>query len=338
MADLHLIPNLCLARISQRHIVLLFFPALWSQHVTNSRDTHQFTPQELGHIYDDCIRPALLHVAATDTGHIPASYADELFRIQNPRGGFSYGTLDVPRHKVNSFGRKLTYLLQAKLPFAKDCFYVHQVRGTRAASTHVGDDNLDRHDALIDWVDWASEQDDTTSWYVDVGLELRMPGKCLQWRQDAHQALMQHVLVGESHTAIQRMRGPTSHRYTCDVASSIEELAGFRCEPRRLSGAHCVKYINCYTTDKHVMYHPQPGGRHYSKFVTTSKLMACAPDAPNLTIAGMFAALHNAATEVDGHARIEMRIPLDEAVHTFLSLPSNLIRNAVVVYDRQVWW
>jgi hypothetical protein len=342
--DLHKIPNICLAKISNRHQTNLFFPELCDP--DNPKDVTPLTQQQMTAIYEKCVRQALLQVAPTNAGHIPVCYQDEKFRVRHGRQAdgriqYSYGTVDVAGHLVNNFGRILKRLLLRKLDFAKGCFFVHQIRGTRAVSEHDGNNQEDREQSFTDWVKWASEEetaDDLSVWYADVGLEVRIEDGCLQWRADAHRDLLSFALPGASEQAIQRLCTPHSTRYDKDTSSNIEALAGFRAEPKSTRNNFGVVYVNCYTTDKQIMYHPSANGYRNSKGVTAKSLLNLKDGDKDPIIEGMFEAIHHAQREFDGHARIEMRLPIAHATSAFQRIPDDLLRRSLILYNRETWW
>jgi hypothetical protein len=98
-------------------------------------------------------------------------------------------------------------------------------------------------------------------------------------------------------------------------------------------GPHDVKYIQMYTTDKAVVYHVE--GSHHAKYL--SGKMAIEGNPPVYT-GNLYRVYQNASEHIDCGARVEVRVPLEEAATVLRALPARVLEQSLVVFSRKHWW
>lgn len=343
-APLHLIPNIGFGKLAQRHLVRILLPALYDPMWETGKDVVPPSREILASIYDNVTRPVWLATFRSGVGHIPVSYDDEMYRISNVNSkgvSHSFGTQDIPSFSIPQFGQRFLARLRSH-SFGKGAFFLHTVRGTRAASAHDGFDEDDRNEALLEWMSWVRthpNEDIGDRWFVDVGVELRIPGHCLQWRKDGHIHIVKHFLDNVTNPTISRMLRPHSKRYKVDSSATLTQLAGFRLSTTpRTQGVWQVKYFNCYTTDKAVTYHAANG--RYAKFTTARELFDWSKSNGPANLRSMYSSLSHARDAFDGHARLELRIPLRyvRTINGKMRIPDELVKQSIVVFKRRDWW
>jgi hypothetical protein len=305
-------------------MIRIFFPGLLDQ--GTARSGSFLSKEELRDLYDKGVRPAVEAVAPASLHDWPADFFAESFRAKKHQHGFSQSSKPLPGYLAEEFSRELRSRLAEDVPWAKNIVFGTQIRGVKNATCH---DLHESRPALQRFL----ENIDTTRghWYIDVALEFVDKGRALLWRSDAHHHIAAEALAlrpeeAESFT--------TNSKHRVDLSSHLTALAGFQSSPTKSQGGpYQITYLQAYTTDKSVTYHPEKG--HFGKFITPSMAMT---GAPPTFCENLEQAYKSARDKVDVAARIEVRVELKYANHVLLSFDHAVLHRSLVSMKRGVWW
>jgi len=117
-----------------------------------------------------------------------------------------------------------------------------------------------------------------------------------------------------------------------DVSQHLTEVAGFRAHFSKPVGRFDVLYIQAYTTDKSLTYHPT--AHHFAKFLTGKNAMD-----PRSTYTNSLAAAYEEAMKKNiVTARLEVRVPIAQAKAVLRGFSRNLFNDTALVFPRELWW
>jgi hypothetical protein len=126
-----------------------------------------------------------------------------------------------------------------------------------------------------------------------------------------------------------------SSKYSRDIASHLPGVSGFRIEPgRRAEGPYQVAYLQSYTTDKSVTYHPH--GRSHAKEVTIRQAMGKEQPVPFLL--DLYGAYEEAAKNISSNARLEARVPFRFAKEVLIDVDENIFLESLFSFSTRQWW
>jgi hypothetical protein len=196
-------------------------------------------------VYDTIIRPAAITIAPRAAASWPVSYEQELFRTQTTSGSHAFGSVIIAAPDVPQFGIEIRRLL-GQQPWGQQAFFLTDVRGHKDASRHDAqpqnepdevfitrsEHELARMTAGLDLDMLRGMDSEEESCYVDIGIEVTVPGHTVCWRTDGHQHMVQMIIPGwtdrECHHRTQR----GYDRYRRDLLAQFTEISGFRLEVR----------------------------------------------------------------------------------------------------------
>ena len=173
------------------------------------------------------------------------------------------------------------------------------------------------------------------TWYVDVGLEFLKEEKALIWSMDANAQVLAEALeidIADAHGFVRNRQ-----HFSQDTLTHLLSLGGWRAwwdygdEPG--VGENEVVFGQAYTTDKIQTYHPEHG--RYGKTLMAKAAMSSNPSKWCQNILDIY---NDAAATTDVAARLELRCPLDYALCCMASFSLDVIRNALVSYQCELWW
>jgi hypothetical protein len=319
-----------------RHSIHIFFPGL----VSNERESPLLTEDEIATFYEKGLRSYIKKFDKERASDWPPDYKSEKFRATKKKGQSSFRNVMLSDWLVKDFGVNLLKCLEENgVEWAKDFFFIHTIRGTKNPTAH----NLTRegaHNALKVMLKEAfippSALEDG-SWWIDVGLEfhsLHEDPHCLQWMTVSHPHVVQNALDIDARDAT-RITTLGSTKYSRDLASHLPGVSGFRIEPGpRAKGPYQAAYLQIYTTDKSVTYHPQ--GHSYAKEVTIWEAMGDKQPVPFLM--DLYTTYCKAAKETSSNARMEVRVPITFAEEVLMDIDATVIWKSLISVPREQWW
>ena len=275
----------------------------------------------------------------------PATYSTEQFRARRARGGgFAWGTKLIPSNAVDHLADRIrteldTNPLIAKedVAWARDFFILHTIRGTKHSTYHpVDNDSAEFY--LYEFVQDAQLSDEfpeVGEWYIDVGIEISSgQEECLQWTTATHNEVVQQALRISDRNA-ERISSINSTKYSRDPASHLTAISGFRAVPGvRAQGEYEAAYIQAYTTNKSIVYHPE--GRHHAKFITIKEAMSV--DQPTKTTEGIYSIYDEARNANSSNAHLEVRVPYRFATKVLMEFDLSVMKDCLCSFTRQEWW
>lgn len=326
-------PNVLLCRNGEREAIRCFFPGLYNP---ATRRSVTLTAEEMAEFYENGVRPAAQQVSPETTGEWPPTYKVELFRASRDTGGHALGSKALPGWAAGVFGDHLKeMLMESGVQWTDGMLFQTQVRGLKGAYFHA----CDRTSATNALERFSRNYTITEEgqWWVDVGMQFSIEGRVLQWRADCHTLIVQRTFgCTEADATILTEFG--SAHYKRDLASHVADLAGCRLEPGKYVtdpevNPHGITYLQAYTTDKALTYHV---GKHvHSKHLTPKSAIRGNP--PDFC-SSLYQAYWAAQDRNDCAARVEVRVPLENATSVLLSFRPRLLQRCLVNLNRQRWW
>jgi hypothetical protein len=330
----HRIPNFRIGYWSQRHMIQIFFPSLY----TEERKGAQMSRDEKREFYESGLRPTIENLAPHDASDWPATYDDEAFRAKKKSGAFAYQTKQFPQWLIPRFADTLREELKDNnVNWAEDFFFIHMIRGTKHGSQH----SKDEQSASLALTEYLSdckipeEALDDGDWWIDVGLEISSTEHaCLQWRTSSHFHMTKEVLhINDTHAS--RITSLTSSKYQRDLVSHLTAVAGCRIEPGpQAEGIFEAAYFQMYTTDKAITYNPE--GIHHGKAISIEKAMG--PEQPPEFVEGLLQVYGNAIEKNASNARVEVRVPMVHATTALVDVCPNVIEQSLLSFTSEEWW
>ena len=327
MLDPSSIPNTLLANIGLRHQIRAFFPGLRNTDRTSSA----LTSDESAVFYNMGIRPSICSVAPTTIHDWPPSYASEIFRSSDGKGHCTESTRVVCANDVGEFSMALKRNMNA-VSWGKNLVFGTEIRGIKNDTEHqpqMDDTVQERLDKLLNYVKYPNEQL-TGSWFIDVAIELIIKDRAIVWRADCYPPIMQR-LFEIPERLVDRVSHQRNH-FEQDISQHLTEVAGFRAQFSKPAGPFEVLYMQAYTTDKSLTYHPT--AHHFGKFLTGKNAM----DPGSKYVASLLAAYEEAREKNDVTARLEVRVPISKATVVLRHFPPQLFMDTALVFPRSLWW
>jgi hypothetical protein len=334
---MHKIPNVPLGKVQQRHVVRIFFPRLYNP----DWPINQLPQDKLALIYDRCLRPTMVELVPESRDKWPTTYAAAYTHSRSRTGSLAFSSTDIPWYRLEQVATTLLAKLADLGPAFRDAYFGHELRGTKGATIHNGRDEDERRlamDELFEHVDVDSLNDE--EWHVDVALTISVPGHVVTWRESSHHELLSHLIPTASVQQISRLIHNKA-RFHLDRALQIKEFAGFRATTTNCAWAPGLSYVQAYSTEKNVTYSLNPGvfRRRQAKELlqkeTEDRIIKDMDVMSNV----FFECAGEAEVEGrDGCARLEIRVPLADAMNSLSTLPEELIQRSVVAVERRVWW
>lgn len=278
-------------------------------------------------LYEQGVRPAAISTHAGNAAEWPATYAAEKTRARNPEKGFVPTKKIIGEFSIDRFCYHLRQNMK-DVEWAKDMFYMTQIRGTKGATLHTPNDEDHASNALNDYTSDINTVDGL--WWIDVGVELHHAGEAFQWRGDAHAIVLQNALSVDLGTA---GRITSSTTFQNDLSAHLWDLAGFRVRTTSFPNPFQVAYVQIYTTDKAAVYHQQ-GNRH-ARFLPGMSALSGTPPEYTRSLGRLY---QDCAKHMDCSARMEVRLPITFATQVLQDVDHDFCMRCIVVFPRHVWW
>ncbi|TFK60184.1 hypothetical protein BDN72DRAFT_905193 [Pluteus cervinus] len=332
-APIHRVPNICVAKWSTHNSLRVYIPELYDE-----GSAYPFlTQHQQATFYESGLRPAMEELIGDKVHEWPTTYEAEMFRARARSGALKFQSKIVPAWRVQEIGDALRRALEENgTNWHHGLVFLHQLRGLKHSSTH----SMDGHSAEQALLAFSKENHLVDAgqlrgdWWIDVGLEIGSPdGHCLAWRTDSHFHVVQHVL-DISNAGAERITSLGSSSYSRDLTSHLAAVSGCRIVPGVYTqGDSEAAYLQMYTTDKSLIY--LPDGGYYGKFIKPSDTLS--GKAMNF-ITKLYDLYVKASKKNSSLARIEVRVPIAQALAVLLDFDDDLIRESLVVIPREDWW
>jgi len=216
--------------------------------------------------------------------------------------------------------------------WGKNLVFGTEIRGVKNDTEHqphLDDDVQQRLVQMLNDVKYSHEEL-TGNWFIDVAVELIISGKAVVWRADCYAPIMQQ-LFDIPEQVVDDVSG-NRNRFEKDVSQHLTEVAGFRAHFSKPAGPFKISYIQAYTTDKSLTYHPT--AHHFAKFLTGKIAM----DPASKYTDSLLAAYEEAGGKNDVAARLEVRVPISMATQVLRRFTLDLFRNTTLIFPRGLWW
>ncbi|KAJ8496548.1 hypothetical protein ONZ45_g12394 [Pleurotus djamor] len=316
------VPNILLGMYGNRHQLRLFCPRMRAD---NRVGGNRFSVEEAALLYDEVIQPSIEYAAPLLAKDWPPALSAERWRARARAVGYQASSYILARDQIDLFNSELVRRLE-DIPQFRGALICTQIQGIKATTMHTmngdfGRQQLERELRYVTTTDGH--------WWVDVAVELQDGGQALLWRDDTHITVLSSVLdISYADASIIS----TSDSFTKDINSHLLEVAGLHTSLPQLDGSVHATYIQLYTTDKSLTFHRH--GNQYSQNLTPKAAMAGTPP-KYLTD---YAAALVQAKRKNVAARLEMRVPFEEAFTCLRHFSDQLIRSSVISVGRENWW
>ncbi|KAF8889789.1 hypothetical protein BD779DRAFT_1438914 [Infundibulicybe gibba] len=328
------IPNIMLGKWGVRNMLRVMFPAAW---VPGKKYQQQLSQGMQRDFFERALRPAIESLTPEEAEEWPVTYSDEMFRGRRANGAFSFQQKILDAYHVPMLPGALREKIDEKnLGWADGCLFLHQVRGTKSATTHdpVEDESSFALDAFLEANSIHQRIQGKESWWIDVGVECIDSKGCLLWRTDSHGHVVQHI-SGITDRQAGQITSPGSSAYQQDLTSHLTAVSGCRITPgSRTRGPHQIMYIQMYTTEKSLVYNPD--GRHHGKAMTG--MGAIEFKAEPSFCRSLYELYRNARSRINSHARLEVRVPIKSAKTVLLNIPPEVLRQSLVGLHSTTLW
>jgi hypothetical protein len=333
---MHKIPNVPLGKVQQRHVVRIFFPRLYS-----ADGVVLMSQEDLALLYDHCLRPTLLEVLPEFADRAPTSYAAAYMQSKTRAGGLAFNTLDIPWNRLEEVAEILLAKLQEQKPAFRDAYFVHELRGTKGSTIHDGEKDWERQMAFEEMFEHVDVDNlNPQEWLVDVALTIGVDGHVVTWRKSCHKDLLGHLMPLACPRKVAALT-KNKKRFHFDRTLQMKELAGFRATTADFTGNDGITYVQAYCTAKNATYQMNPGvfRRRQPKELLEKKSEKKIVEDLDVMSQAFYECTGEGNVEGrDGCARLEIRIPLDKAQDSLVTLPRELVERYVVAISRRVWW
>lgn len=339
----HKIPNMALGKVISRHVVRIFFPHMFKEHTVTP-----ISPEMLGRIYNEAVRPAVHSVSPMAVSRWPITYALAIAGSRHHHTGLlSFGSIDIDNMDLEEFAKQLLANLDT-IPECRDAYFLHEIRGVKGHAPHNPNVREERWDAL-NHIFEAVERDalDVDVWRVDVALEYGKAGYVMQWLKQSHLAIVRDMLpsgvTDERYTLLMNGSG-----FSLDLAAQLGDLAGFRLLVPTSFLVDEKEWIVAYTTEKAQTAHLTPGAfrTHYASELVGGRMAKLIKDVAEM--AELYAACRgqwdpesggpDPNSSAPGNARLEVRVKLRHAADCLTGLSAQLVASSTVAVPCWSWW
>jgi hypothetical protein len=320
LVSLHTIPNFCIGRVGRKGKVLAMLPAL---HSNNTATGEQVPAHLLARFYDRGVRPALQQ---EDPGYtqIPVSYQSATELQRDAAGHFHEHTFTISGPLVSQV-MKNAQARMAHDPLFCGLFFMLEMKGLKGeGGVALGEDNrasIIKH-ALRD-INMETVRDELNTIYLDVAMEFYNPNALMRARQSSHEDILRWIFPHMSHHSATT----SASRLTVDHYAQLDKIAGFRGTTSG-NGAGGVVYMQLYFTDK--TYYIAVGHSNTFSAMAAKRIRPETLPTVNARLKAMrrliAEAVDNPHTDanrrVEGAVRVELRMPLAQALTNFLIAPT----------------
>ncbi|KAF8871326.1 hypothetical protein BD779DRAFT_1478302 [Infundibulicybe gibba] len=330
----HKIPNFKFGFWGPRHQIYILFPSLFRE----DRKKPHLTKEEKAAFYELVLRPAVGSLNEDNISDWPAQYQDEMFRARKQSGHMSYQTKLIGQWELARLPERLRqYANENDVDWAGDFCFMLTVRGTKHSTQHAitAASAEFAYEEFLETSQIARDEFRTGAWWIDVGVEVASQERaCLQWSTTSHYHMVKAVLGIDDDNA-DRITKIGSSKYARDLVSHLTAVSGCRIEPgSRAQGPLSAAYFQMYTTDKALTYAPEK--HHHGKAITIEMAMGGKHTCD--FILGLYNVYRNSSNENSSNARVEVRVPTDQAKTALRYLTPDVVRESLLAFPRKVWW
>lgn len=299
--------------------------------------------------YDHAIYPAARLVAPSRMAEWPSNHVVALQGSRNDKGHLVSRSNLIAAKDVRVFGEAILEACNTNpnLSWAKDAFFIHQVKGVKGAfsidvdKAELNDDEEGwsrqaNMDTFMESIDYDFSDDTFDQAFIDVGLEFSMQGHVLHWDQNAHRDVVDFVI--ENMEAASQLTKQGHKGYWCDYASLLTGTAGFRAIIPPCTNPNCwdATYVQAYCTDKHLSTSAEKGS--VAKHVRVLDILLDSP-AYKKTIGEILEQCNSAVNnKLSANARLEVRVPLKHGCEVLPYMNADTMKSCLLVYKSSTWW
>ena len=181
------------------------------------------------------------------------------------------------------------------------------------------------------------------NWYIDVGLEVYIPGHVVQWLEDTHLWLLHFGLPLRSENNSDSLTTLLNNKknFRRDLVAQLKEFAGFCSTPGTRGISDSIAYLNVYTTNKEPIYQLHKGifWKHLA-----SELLPSAGENKLLKDVTEMSSIYGQCMGLEGRtlnegcACFEVQIKLLESVDALTTMSNQLLRDSLVAIPVDLWW
>lgn len=323
----HLIPNIILADLPGSHtIVRAFFPGLYSEKC----DVHLDLPH-LTAVYAALLSAIRFVDLASSVRWCPSYQTAVNKALKGTTKHMQWTTHAVAIENTDAFLRAFEGFLTESNDWASGMVYQVQIQGVKDLYQHNG--TPDEADSQLDRL-LQPFRTDVGKWWIDVGLEIVLDDKVLQWRTSAQAIVLAHVLrISEPHA--ERACNLSNQRYHRDMSAHLPDLSGHRVALTRNQGGAAGSLFNQnYGSDKNLT--SQKARYGVAKNFTGAQVVQ---GFPAKVITQMYDMYRDAAGSMACSVRMEHRVPLERERMLFMEpIPVWVLNASLLVFEVEDWW
>lgn len=296
----------------------------------------EIPPTLLAQAFDRAFVPALLGAFPEASDRIGPSYAATQSRCKDTLGQFHIPICELPGAVLPTFARLLFRFL-GELSWGKSAFFLHELRGTKGRSTHtasVPETITAAHQLYFQNINMDAIEQDRTQWVADIGNEIRVKGQVVLWASNNHGGLIRKALPKLN--ARLRASLMSAELYQRHPTAGLSDVAGFSLRPGSLGSEDKVAYVQCYTTEKNMVYQLHEGifDKHRPSELAPGNIDRLIKNVGEATM--MMKRCMDGGQE--GCARMEVRVPVLDCEEYLRGLEHELVQQSVVVVPSELWW
>jgi hypothetical protein len=298
-------------------------------------------------LYDHVMKPTLDDICPADVTRWPISYGGANWTNRTSRGYRLPITIAVAHDDLPDFGKGVLTKLH-QLPWGRNAFFHHEVKGIKTSNTHDPTSAADRENWLgVVLRDFYVDKLEGQDWVIDVGLSYSYhrswnghldpaQSEALFWKKDAHLLIVSELCNVELGAARKIASGD---RQRTDLVAGFTNVAGFATVlTRSQQKKYGIYYINCYTSEKVPVAISE--GKFHAKTAFPKEWVKSVSKGEKYKYPQE---LVERLEELGRHrcaviARLEIRVDLFNALDRHLKLNVDTLRRSIIKFDSGDFW
>jgi hypothetical protein len=326
---------MALGHVARRQVTRIMFPKLYDPH---SKYTPKLSQDFMANFYGQCLRPAAMFTDNFAQAGWPTNYEHAMRLIRSERGSLHFKSVDISANDLDVFAEQLLEKM-ARFPDMEGAFFLHEVRGVKNHGRHELNNLPERmaaFDTCVDILEITKVNID--DWYFDVAVEIQVPESIAFWDTAAFKDVLQLALPSAAEEDVRKLEGKRS--FHVDPQSSLDDIGGFRVEPKSQGRVDEVHYIQAYHTlssSCRTLHHGM-FSQHSGLDLMPKKIDKLIHD-----LEGMAKSLQGNSGSVteaglQGNARLEIRVPLRKAFMALPRITDQFVARCIIAHPIPLFW
>ncbi|EIN08670.1 hypothetical protein PUNSTDRAFT_135049 [Punctularia strigosozonata HHB-11173 SS5] len=230
----HTIPNMLLGTFSSQGKIVVLFPGLWSASVKLG---DRWIPTAIvEQFYNLVLAAPSLRELNEGQVHILAMYSAAMANQRDEGGQMHWHSINMSANCMKDFGEMLkTRANSLEQAAFCDLWFMFEVKGSKDEFVHELQE-MEIASKFIEATSWIGPDTRANDqWWIDIEVEMYCPGHCLKIHTGKHSEIL-WCMFPELGTQAHRgkVKEALDHpQFIRDYAGQLEQLAGFRWQPRK---------------------------------------------------------------------------------------------------------